>query len=103
MSIQLFAHQPRRKSLKCSDKGTLTIPLAAALLYTNIVKVQQGADLNNLKQQDPKKSGPFSVDVMYIKVAPLNIDSLEFRRYLSVPRQVCALIFSQSFCCMCNV
>ena len=59
VSIQLFAHQPHRKSLKGSDKGTLTIPLAAALLYTNIVKVQQGADLNNLKRQDAEKVGTF--------------------------------------------
>ena len=34
-----------QKELKGADKATLTTPLAAALLYKNIVKVQQGADL----------------------------------------------------------
>ena len=48
-----------QKELKCADKATLTMPLAAALLNKHIVKVQQGADLNNLKRQDAEKVGTF--------------------------------------------
>ncbi len=48
-----------RKDLKAADKTALTIPLAAALAAKNIIEVQGGADLSNLKQGDVTKVGTF--------------------------------------------
>ncbi len=41
-----------RKGLKAADKTALTIPLAAAVAAKNIIEVQAGADLTNLKRGD---------------------------------------------------
>ncbi len=48
-----------RRELKDADKTALTIPLAAALAAKNIIKVEAGTDLNNLKRGDVSKVGTF--------------------------------------------
>ena len=48
-----------KRDLKGADKTTLTVPLAAALAAKNIVKVQEGANLGNLKRGEATKEGTF--------------------------------------------